>query len=91
METDQSGVTELFIYTIQTMPGEKAKVQGDTSVRYRIKREDTSAPAKHKSRSNVIRTDLTYAEAAAMVEIFNEKEKSNIMRAKRDSRPVKEV
>jgi hypothetical protein len=71
----------MYIYTMQAMPGYKAKFDGDTSVKYRIRREDTSAPAKHKSRSNVIRTDMDYVEATTLIKRFNDKE--------REARPVK--
>ena len=73
----------MYIYTMQTMPGNKAKFDGDTSVKYRIKRTDNSASAGHNSRSDVIRTDLAYGEAAAMVKKFNDKEQeARILRQK---------
>jgi hypothetical protein len=64
----------MYIYTMQAMAGYKAKFNGDTSVKYKIRRENTSAAAKHKSRTD-IRTDLSYVEAAALVDIFNDKER----------------
>lgn len=67
----------MYIYTMHAMPGCKAKFDGDTSVKYRVRRKDTSAPANHKSRTDVIRTDLAYTEAAAMVERFNDKERES--------------
>ncbi|HEV2863095.1 MAG TPA: hypothetical protein VGX48_18915 [Pyrinomonadaceae bacterium] len=67
----------MYIYTVQAMPGCKAKFEGDTSVKYRVRRKDTSASANHKSRNDVIRTDLGYTEAAAMVERFNDKERES--------------
>ena len=70
----------MYVYTIQPMPGFKAKFDGDTSVQYRVKRKHTSASAGNKSYTDIIRTDLSYAEATALVERFNEKE--------RDSRPA---
>lgn len=65
----------MYIYTIQTMPGYKAKFDGDTSVKYKVRREYTSASADQKSRTDVIRTDLDYSEAAALVKKFNDKER----------------
>ena len=67
----------MYVYTIQAMPGFKAKFDGDTSVKYRVRRTDTHTPASHKSRTDVIRTDLGYTEAAAMVERFNDKERES--------------
>jgi len=67
----------MYVYTIQAMPGFKAKFDGDTSVKYRVRRTHTHAPASHKSRTDVIRTDLGYTEAAAMVERFNDKERES--------------
>lgn len=71
----------MYIYTMQAMPGCKAKFDGDTSITYRVRRKHTSASAGHKSTTAVIRTDLGYTEAAALVERFNEKE--------RESRPAR--
>ena len=72
----------MYIYTIQAMPGCKAKFDGDTSVKYRVRRKDTSTSAGHKGSTEVIRTDLGYAEATALVKSFNDKERA--------SRPAKE-
>jgi hypothetical protein len=65
----------MYIYTMQAMPGCKAKFDGDTSVKYRVSRKHTSASANHKSRTDVIRTDLGYTEATALVKTFNDKER----------------
>jgi hypothetical protein len=65
----------MYIYTMKAIPGCKAKFDGDTPVKYRITRKHTSASAPYKSRTDVIRTDLDYAEATAMVERFNDKER----------------
>jgi hypothetical protein len=73
----------MYIYTMQAMPGCKAKFDGDTSVTYRVRRKHTSASARHQSTTAVIRTDLGYAEATALVKTFNDKE--------RDSRSLKEA
>jgi hypothetical protein len=67
----------MYIYTMQAMPGCKAKFDGDTTVNYRIRRKHTSASADHKSRTDVIRTDLDYTQAAALVERFNNKERES--------------
>ena len=67
----------MYIYTIQAMPGCKAKFDGDTSVQYRVRRTHTVAPALHVSHTDVIRTDLGYTEAAAMVKRFNDKEQES--------------
>jgi hypothetical protein len=64
----------LYTYTMQTMPGCKARFDGDTSVQYRVRRKHTPKMASHKSRSDVIRTDLDYTEATALVKRFNDKE-----------------
>ena len=65
----------MYFYTIQTMAGYKAKFDGDTSVKYRVSRKYTSGPADQKARTDVIRTDLDYSEATALVKIFNDKER----------------
>lgn len=73
----------MYTYTMQAMPGFKAKFDGDTSVKYRVRRKHTSASAGHKSTTDVIRTELGYAEATALVERFNDKERES--RAARDA------
>ncbi|HYO63773.1 MAG TPA: hypothetical protein VER08_09100 [Pyrinomonadaceae bacterium] len=65
----------MYFYTMQAMPGEKAKFDGDTSVKYQIKRKHTPAPPDHKSVTVVIRTGLGYSEAAELVKRFNEQER----------------
>lgn len=67
----------MYVYTMHVMPGCKAKFDGDTTVKYRVRRKDTSVPTNHKSRTDVIRTDLGYTEAAALVERFNDKERES--------------
>jgi hypothetical protein len=64
----------MYVYTIQAMPGSKAKLDGDTSVKYQVRRKHTAAPATAKSSTVVIRTDMGYTEATALVERFNNKE-----------------
>ena len=79
----------MYIYTMQAMPGCKAKFDGDTSVRYRVRRKYTSASASHKSTTAVIRTDLGYAEATALVKRFNDKEReSRSTKDEHGSRPT---
>jgi hypothetical protein len=71
----------MFIYTIHPMPGQKAKFEGDTSIRYRVKRVDDSIQVSKKGRSEIIRDNLDYAEAVELINIFNGKEgKSQLMR-----------
>ena len=77
----------MYIYTMQAMPGYKAKFDGGTSVKYRIRRKDTSASAGHQRTTAVIRTDLGYTGATALVERFNDKEReSRAMKDKYGSR-----
>lgn len=71
----------MFIYTVQAMPGHKAKFEGDTSIRYRVKRVDDSIPVSKKGRTEIIRDNLEYDEAIALINGFNSMEgKSNGMR-----------
>ncbi|MDT5270172.1 MAG: hypothetical protein QOH49_2358 [Acidobacteriota bacterium] len=72
----------MFIYTIHPMPGQKAKIEGDTSIKYRVKRVDDSIKVSKKGRSEIIRDNLEYGEAVELINRFNGKEgKSQIMRA----------
>ena len=64
----------MYIYTIQAMPGQKAKFEGDTSVKYQIKRVNTDIAASKKGRSEIIRTNLEYEVALKLVDGFNEME-----------------
>jgi hypothetical protein len=73
----------MYIYIVQTMPGCKAKFEGDTSVKYKVRRKYTSASADQKSKNVDIRTDLDYEEATALAAKFNDKE--------RESRAIKHV
>jgi len=71
----------MYIYTVQAMPGQKAKFEGDTSIKYQIKRVNTSIPDKGKGRTEIIRTNLEYDAATAMIQNFNSMEgKSQIIR-----------
>lgn len=67
----------MYIYSIQAMPGRKAKFDGDTSVQYRVRRTHTSTSARDKNLTVVIRTDLGYEAATALVERFNDKERES--------------
>jgi hypothetical protein len=67
----------MYVYTMQPMPGSKAQFDGDTSIRYRVRRKHTSASANHKSSTDVIRTDLSYSEATELVKRFNDKERES--------------
>jgi len=64
----------MFIYTVQAMPGQKAKFEGDTSIKYRVKRVDDSIPVSKKGRSEIIRENLEYAEAMQLINGFNSME-----------------
>lgn len=82
----------MYVYTMQVMPGCKAKFDGDTAVKYRVRRKHTSASAGHKSTTAVIRTDLEYTEATALVKKFNDKEReSRVVKDKYGSRPTPSV
>ena len=67
----------MYIYTIQAMPGQKAKFEGDPSIKYQVKRVDTSLKVGKKGRSEVIRTNLDYEDAMTVINNFNEKEKKS--------------
>lgn len=67
----------MYIYTLQAMPGYKAKFDGDTSVKYQVRRRLTAASVKAKSSTAVIRTDMGYTEATALIKIFNDKERES--------------
>lgn len=71
----------MYIYTIHPMPGQKAKFEGDTSVKYRVKRVNDSIAVAKKGRSEIIRENLEYAEAVELVNGFNSVEgKSQVIR-----------
>jgi hypothetical protein len=61
----------MFIYSLQAMPGQKAKFEGDTSIKYRIKRVDDSIQVGKKGRSQIIRENLEYGEAMELINGFN--------------------
>ncbi len=71
----------MYIYTVQAMPGQKAKFEGDTSIKYRVKRVNSSMSAKGKGRSEIIRDNLEYEDAVELIKGFNGmEEKSQSMR-----------
>lgn len=71
----------MFRYTIHPMPGQKAKAEGDTSIKYQVKRVNDSIAVSKKGRSEIIRTNLEYDEAIALIQGFNGKEgSSQVMR-----------
>jgi len=79
----------MYIYTLQAMPGSKAKFDGDTSVLYRVRRTQTSTSDDRKSQTDVIRTNLGYEEAMALVKRFNDKEgESRSARNEQGSHPT---
>jgi hypothetical protein len=67
----------MYIYTIQAMPGQKAKFEGDTSIKYRIKRVNTDIPTSGKGRSEFIRDNLDYDEAMTLIQGFNDMEEKS--------------
>ena len=64
----------MYRYTVQPMPGQKAKFEGDTSIKYQVTRHNTDVATKHKNVKDVIRTGLEYDEAMALIKGFNDKE-----------------
>ena len=64
----------MYIYTIQAMPGKKAKFEGDTSIKYRVKRMDDSISVSKKGRTEIIRDNLEYDEAIELIKGFNSME-----------------
>lgn len=77
----------MYVYTMQAMPGNKAKFDGDTAVKYQVRRKHTVATARDKSSTAVIRTDMDYTEATALVQRFNDKEReSRAIKKSADSR-----
>jgi hypothetical protein len=78
----------MYIYTMQAMPGYKAKFDGDTSIKYGVRRKHTSASVGHKTTTDMIRTDLSYTDAAALVKRFNEKERESRSMDEHLSRPA---
>ncbi len=71
----------MYIYTIQAMPGQKAKFEGDTSIKYRVRRVNDAIAVTKKGRSEIIRENLEYEEAVALVNGFNNVEgKSQVIR-----------
>jgi len=71
----------MFIYTIHPMPGQKAKFEGDPSIKYRLKRVDDTLAVGKKGRSEIIRDNLEYEAAVELMNGFNSKEsKSQVIR-----------
>lgn len=71
----------MFTYTVHPMPGQKAKFEGDTSIKYRVKRVNDSIPVSKKGRSEIIRDNLAYDEAMELTKGFNSMEgKSQLVR-----------
>ncbi|HEV7373669.1 MAG TPA: hypothetical protein VGN95_03050 [Pyrinomonadaceae bacterium] len=72
----------MYIYTIQAMPGQKAKFEGDTSIKYRVKRLNDSIAVSKKGRTEIIRDNLEYDDAVELIKGFNSMEgKSQDIRA----------
>ncbi|MBV8858618.1 MAG: hypothetical protein JOZ02_16915 [Acidobacteria bacterium] len=63
------------------MPGQKAKFEGDPSIKYRLKRVDDTLAVGKKGRSEIIRDNLEYEAAVELMNGFNSKEsKSQVIR-----------
>jgi hypothetical protein len=72
----------MYIYTIQAMPGQKAKFEGDTSIKYRVKRLNDAIAVSKKGRTEIIRDNLEYDAAMELIQGFNGMEgKSQDIRA----------
>lgn len=61
----------MFIYTVQAMPGQKAKFEGDPSIKYQVKRVDDTIPTGKKGRVQIIRENLEYDKAIEVINGFN--------------------
>ncbi|HEX8457099.1 MAG TPA: hypothetical protein VF656_07380 [Pyrinomonadaceae bacterium] len=72
----------MYIYTVQAMPGQKAEFEGDPSIKYQIKRQNTYLKSGQKGRSEIIRTNLDYDDAIAIIKTFNDKESESQIRKK---------
>ena len=70
----------MYKYTVQPMPGQKAKFEGDTSIKYRVIRHNANVATKHKNLRDTIRTDLDYNEAMALIKVFNDNEQATQLR-----------
>lgn len=71
----------IYVYRVQPMPGQKPKFVGDPSVKYQVRRVNQSLPAHQKGRTEVIRTNLEYEAAVALVARYNEMEtRSQVIR-----------
>lgn len=70
----------MYIYTVQAMPGQKAKFDGDPSIKYQVKRQNTYLKSGQKGRSEIIRTNLDYEDALTVIKTFNDKEKESQIR-----------
>jgi hypothetical protein len=71
----------MYIYTIQVMSGQKAKFEGDPSVRFRVKRLNDSVAVGKKGHSEIIRENLEHGAAVKLIDGFNNMEgKSQVIR-----------
>jgi hypothetical protein len=64
----------MYIYTVEAMPGQKAKFEGDSSIKYRVKRLNDSIQKAKKGRTEIIRDNLEYDDAIKLIEGFNKME-----------------
>jgi hypothetical protein len=62
------------------MPKQKAKFDGDPSIKYQVKRQNTYLKSGQKGRSEIIRTNLDYEDAVAVIKTFNDKEEESQIR-----------
>jgi hypothetical protein len=53
------------------MPGQKAKFEGDPSIKYQIKRVNDSIAVGKKGRTQIIRDNLDYGQAMDLINGFN--------------------
>ena len=70
----------MYKYTLKAMPGQKAKVEGDTSIKYCVIRHNSKVATKHKTTTDVIKTNLEYNEGMALIKVFNDKEQATQVR-----------
>jgi hypothetical protein len=64
----------MYIYTVEAMRGQKAKTDGDSSLKYQVKRVNDAIEKSKKGRSEIIRDNLDYDEAIRLAEGFNNME-----------------
>lgn len=78
----------MYRYTIKPMPGQKAKFEGDASIKYQVIRHNSGVASKHKTLTDIIKTNLDYDDAIAIIKVFNDKEQATQVR--RDEKAERE-